>query len=276
VKVAAYQAPLLPQGSTAEAVGLIQRQLERCEAEGVEILCCPETVLGGLADDPGLAAPVALGVENGELAVTLAPLAGSSITLIVGFTERDPSGRFFNSAAVVERGQVRGVYRKVYPGYRTAYSAGDQLPVFTRGTTKFGIVICNDANYLEPARVLAAQGAALLFMPLNNALRQDIADAWRTRTRSNLIARAVENNLAVIAADVAGRESDRISYGGTAIVGQDGAVLAESTLLVVDLLIAEVQSERPPHGRGWDGSRNPAVVEAFLELWKTGREREGR
>ncbi len=93
-------------------------------------------------------------------------------------------------------------------------------------------MICNDANYLEPARVLAARGAALLFMPLNNALRPDIAAAWRTRTRSNLIARAVENHLTVIAADVAGQLNERISYGGTAIVGPDGALLAEAAPLV--------------------------------------------
>jgi predicted amidohydrolase len=214
-----------------------------------------------------LADAVALGVDSGELAASLAPLADSSVTLVIGFTEREPSGKFFNSAAVVERGQVLGVYRKVYPGYRTAYSAGETLPIFTRGLTKFGIVICNDGNYLEPTRVLAARGAALLLTPLNNALRQEVADASRTRTRSNLVARAVENNLTVIAADVAGRQGDRMSSGGTAIVGPDGGVLAESTPLVEDLLIAEVQSERPPPGRGWDGGRNPAVVEAFLGLW---------
>ena len=49
MKVAAYQAPLLPAGSMA-ALGLIRKRLDWCESEGVEILCCPEAVLGGLAD----------------------------------------------------------------------------------------------------------------------------------------------------------------------------------------------------------------------------------
>jgi predicted amidohydrolase len=268
VKVAAYQAPLLPLGSSAEVVRLLQHRLERCEAEGVEILCCPEALLGGLAEDPRHVRAVALGVEDGALCAALAPLASSSITLIVGFTERDPSGRFFNSAAVVERGQVVGLYRKLYPGHRTAYGAGETLSVFTRGSTRFGIVICNDANYVEPARVLAARGAALLFMPLNNALPREVADAWRTRTRSNLIARAVENDLTVIAADVAGHQGGCVSYGGTAIVGPDGAILAESRPLAEDVVIADVKTERPPFGRGWDGNRNPAVVSAYLDLWK--------
>jgi hypothetical protein len=49
VKVAAYQAPLLPSGS-CEAVDLIRTRVEWCEAHGVAILCCPEAILGGLAD----------------------------------------------------------------------------------------------------------------------------------------------------------------------------------------------------------------------------------
>ena len=46
MKVAAYQAPLLKSGSM-EAVGLIKTQ--------IEILCCPEAILGGLADGTVLA-----------------------------------------------------------------------------------------------------------------------------------------------------------------------------------------------------------------------------
>ena len=34
----------------------------------------------------------------------------------------------------------------------------------------FGIVICNDSNYVEPARLMAAQGATALFVPTNNGL----------------------------------------------------------------------------------------------------------
>jgi predicted amidohydrolase len=49
MKVAAYQAPLLPAGSR-EAIEFIREQVARCESEGVSILCCPEAILGGLAD----------------------------------------------------------------------------------------------------------------------------------------------------------------------------------------------------------------------------------
>jgi len=50
MKLAAYHAPLLPAGSM-EALKLIGDRVRWCATEGVDILCCPEAVLGGLADD---------------------------------------------------------------------------------------------------------------------------------------------------------------------------------------------------------------------------------
>lgn len=49
MKVAAYQAPLLAAGSLAagsmDALGLIRKRVEWCEAEGVTVLCCPEAIV---------------------------------------------------------------------------------------------------------------------------------------------------------------------------------------------------------------------------------------
>jgi hypothetical protein len=83
MKVAAYQAPLLPGGSMA-ALGLIRDRVKWCETAGVGILCCPEAVLGGLADDAECPADIAINVESGQLEPLLAPLASKSVTAIVG------------------------------------------------------------------------------------------------------------------------------------------------------------------------------------------------
>ena len=170
MKVAAYQAPLLPPGSM-DALPLIRERIDGCESAGVEILCCPEGVLGGLADYAPDPAAIAIDVEGGQLAEILAPLASDTVTTIVGFTERGRDGRPYNSAAVFHRGAVAGVYRKLHPAInRSVYAAGDSTPVFTVGELTFGIVICRDSTFAEPARRMAAQGAAALFIPSNNGL----------------------------------------------------------------------------------------------------------
>ena len=124
MKVAAYQAPLLPQSSMA-ALGLIRKRLDWCESAGVQILCCPEAVLGGLADYASDPAGIAIDVEGGQLADVLAPLASDTVTTILGFTEAADGGRLFNSAAVFHQGSVLGVYRKLHPAInRSVYQAG--------------------------------------------------------------------------------------------------------------------------------------------------------
>jgi predicted amidohydrolase len=170
VKVAAYQAPLLPAGSM-EALPLIRERIDWCESAGVEILCCPEGVLGGLADYALDPAAIAIDVEGGTLAEVLAPLASHTVTTILGFTERGRDGRLYNSAVVFHRGSVAGVHRKLHPAInRSVYAAGDATPVFTVGELTFGIVICRDSTFAEPARRMAAHGAAALFIPTNNGL----------------------------------------------------------------------------------------------------------
>src|SRR5262245_32807242 len=170
MKVAAWQAPLREPG-TLDVTDAIQARIRWCETEAVSILCCPEAVLGGLADYVDDAGGIALRVDSRGLADLLAPLASDRVTTIVGFTELGAGGQLFNSAAVIQGGRLAGVYRKRHPAIRrSVYSAGTAAPVFSCGSLTFGIVICNDSNFAEPARQLAAQGAAALFVPTNNGL----------------------------------------------------------------------------------------------------------
>jgi predicted amidohydrolase len=241
VRVAAYQAPLLPSGSK-EAVGLIRKRVDWCEAEGVDILCCPEAVLGGLADDAARPADIALDVERGQLEAALTPLASSTVTTIVGFTEITATGHLYNSAAVFHRGAAIGVYRKLYPAIRiSVYRAGDRVRVFAVDGLTFGIVICNDSNHPELARAIACQGATALFVPTNNGLPPRKADVV-AEARAIDVARAKENHVWVIRADVAGSTADRVSYGSSCIVAPDGLVLQAARPITEDFLVAEINT----------------------------------
>ena len=261
MKVAAYQAPLLPAGSM-DALRLIRTQIERCEAQGVTILCCPEAILGGLADYTEHPAHFAIAAH---LDSVLAPLASDTVTTIIGFTELADEGRLYNSAAVFQRGSVAGVYRKLYPAInRSVYEAGCNVPVFHVGELTLGIVICNDSNYFEPARLMAAHGAAALFVPTNNGLPPAKSSADLVAQARNVdIARAVENSMWVIRADVAGRTGGLVSYGSSGIVDPNGMVIQSAKQFSEDLVIAEIDTAPPPRRRGWDASRNRAVIDEY-------------
>jgi hypothetical protein len=117
LRVASYQTPLAATRSP-DIVYLLAAQVAACEAAGVELLCCPEGVLGGLADHVAPARRVVFPAGGGQLADALAPLASATVTTIVGYTERDAAGRLFNTAAVCHRGAVVGRYRKHHPPLR--------------------------------------------------------------------------------------------------------------------------------------------------------------
>jgi predicted amidohydrolase len=228
------------------AIELIRQRVEWCEADGVEILCCPEAVLGGLADYAARPADFAMDVESGQLGAALAPLASDTVTTILGFTEIS-AGQLYNSAAVFYRGAVAGVYRKLHPAIRKSiYRAGDRMPVFTVGGLTFGIIICNDSNFSEPARVMASQGATALFVPTNNGLPLEKADVVDDARKVD-IARARENCVWVIRSDVAGRTVDLVSYGSSGIVDPEGTVLQSAQRLTEDLLVIEL--DRAPRER---------------------------
>lgn len=251
MKVAAYQTPLLPHGSMA-AIDLIAAQIRSCESAGVDILCCPEGVLGGLADYSSRPFDIAINAQNGQLQTVLAPLASETVTTILGFTELVDNDRLFNTAAVYHKGCVLGLARKQHPAInRSIYEPGEQAQVFTVGDLTFGILICRDSTYAELAHVLADRGATALFVPTNNALAPAKAGVEVVALARNTdIARARENSVWVIRADVAGRIDGLVSYGSTGIVRRDGTVWQTATQLVTGLLVAEVETNQHRQGAG--------------------------
>jgi predicted amidohydrolase len=240
--VAAYQAPLLPSG-TPEAIDLIAHHVRACESLGVQVLCCPEAILGGLADYAARPDAIAIDVKRGQLRRVVAPIASDTVTTIIGFTEID-DGRLYNSAAVVHKGDVLGVYRKLHPAInRSVYERGSELPVFTVDGLTFGILICRDSTYSEPAIAMATRGATVLFVPTNNGLppaRGGVEIVAQARETD--IGRAREHAISVVRADVTGRVDGLVSHGSSGIVNYDGTVLRTARPFDVDLIVADIEA----------------------------------
>jgi predicted amidohydrolase len=226
-----------------DALGRIGERVAQCEAAGVAILCCPEAILGGLADNAEQ--PVRFAIPGDRrLDSALAPLASETVTTIIGFSELAAEGRLYNSAAVFHRGTVVGVVRKLHPAIRrSVYQAGCEIPVFEVGELRFGIVLCNDSNYPELAARISAQGATALFVPTNNGLPPTRpGEELVAQARNADIARATENRIWVIRADVAGRTDELMSYGSSGIVNPEGTVVQSARPLTEDLIVAEIET----------------------------------
>jgi 5-aminopentanamidase len=246
------QAPLLPAGM--DALDLARTQVKLCESECVTILCCPEAVLGGLADNHPNPSQVAITANSTTLGTTLSPLASETVTTIIGFTELGDGGRIYNSAAVFRQGEIVGLYRKLYPAIRrSVYSAGHDLRVFRNREFTFGIAICNDSNHPELARLMAEHGATVLFVPTNNGLPANRNGAeLAAKARECDRATAWENGMWVIRADVAGDAGGLISYGSSEIVDPGGTVVRSARPMTQDLVIADIDVVRRTGRHGAD------------------------
>jgi predicted amidohydrolase len=82
-----------------------------------------------------------------------------------------------------------------------------------------------------------------LFIPTNNGLPREKGDAKLIdAARKADIARATENRIFVIRADVAGHDGDLVAYGSSAIVGPDGTILRSARQLSADLIVADIKT----------------------------------
>jgi predicted amidohydrolase len=140
--------------------------------------------------------------------------------VVVGMPEVDPTTNvFYNSAVLVGPDGVVGVYRKTHAFISEPKWAKDGdlgLPVWDTKLGRIGILICADAEFVEPARVLALAGADVLCFPTNWLGDTCPPPGW--------IARAWENGCYLIAANRYGYERGVQFAGGSCVIDPDGAV----------------------------------------------------
>lgn len=222
MRIAAVQC--LPAFDDAARVGEgIMRRLRWADGKGIDIIIWPEAILLGHSYDRET---IRARADASAVAVwdLCERVAFCHSTLVVGTFEL-VDGQVFNSAIVIERGQVIGRYAKAHPN-EPGVSPGTTFPTFQRSGVRYGINICNDANHPNVAQRMADQNARLILYPLNNMLPPATANRWRDKSVANLADRARQTGCWVVSADVTGTSGDLVSHGCTAIVSPEGAIVA--------------------------------------------------
>ncbi len=202
------------------------------------------------------------------------------LVLPVSFFER-ANNAFFNSLVVFDTdGTDLGLYRKAHipdgPGYQEKFyfSPGDTgFKTFTTHYGRIGVAICWDQWFPETARIMALQGAEILFYPTAigsepRAPEINSCDHW-TRVMQG---HAAANLVPVVAANRVGREigaeNEITFYGGSFISDPTGALLAqadqEETIIYADLDLSTLAAQRAEWGLFRD--RRPELYSPILTL----------
>ncbi|MDR7927014.1 N-carbamoylputrescine amidase [Acidithiobacillus thiooxidans] len=202
------------------------------------------------------------------------------LVLPVSFFER-ANNAFFNSLVVFDAdGQDLGLYRKAHipdgPGYQEKFyfSPGDTgFKVFNTHYGRIGVAICWDQWFPEAARVMALQGAEILFYPtaIGSEPRAPEINSRGHWTRV-MQGHAAANLVPVVAANRVGHEigaeSSITFYGGSFISDPTGALLAqadqEECILYADLDLSKLAAQRAEWGLFRD--RRPELYAPILSL----------
>ena len=157
----------------------------------------------------------------GELAVRY------HVSFVGGSVLAEKGGRVYNRAQVVDsEGKYVAGYDKIHLFRLMAedkYLAQGESPLsFSLGGMRCASVICYDIRFCELIRRLAVEGAEVLFVSAEWPLPR--SGHWTTLLR----ARAIENQMYVVACNRCGVTGQEVFAGNSMIIAPDGAVLAHA------------------------------------------------
>lgn len=220
--------------------------LQKAEDMKVEIVSFPECFLTGYPDTEEGARAGAFSADSPEMHRVLDLSARHEPTLIVGFNEKRGED-LYNTVVVAHRGHLLGTYSKC-AAYMRFHKQGREFPIFERNGVKFGILICADGGYIEPARILALKGAQIIFAPHFNYISDKGLISHFTKVRADHCARANENsvyfvrgnNVVLDPAKSGITRNEGIGYGDSYVMDPRGEILARSQRHVEDVVVCDV------------------------------------
>jgi len=249
-------------------LGKVLEGLKKADADRVDIVCFPECFLTGYPDDGEIARRDAFSIDSPQIMQLLDQTAKFEAAFIVGFNELRGSD-LYNTAVVVHKGHLLGHYSKC-TAYMKFHRQGREFPVFEHKGLKFGVVICSDGGYIEPSRLLALQGAKVIFAPHFNYISQQGLIGHFMHVRADHTARAVENMVYFVRGNNVslGKEEcingyDGVGYGDSYIIDPWGEIMVRSCRQQEDLIFADIDTNIVD--RGWSIGRSMWSAREFGE-----------
>lgn len=204
------------------------------------------------ADGPSVKAVQKLAEEHGS-------------HILFGMPEREPgTRRLYNSSVLVMPDGRIAVYRKIYPANfgpfeeGLYFGRGDALILADTKLGKIGLLICYDTFFPELAKSYALQGADLLaIISASPATSKSFFDRI-------LPARAIENTLPVLYANLVGTELNVVFQGGTQAIGPRGEDLGRARDFVEDLVVVDFDLRDVKTARTF----RPTLRDTRKEMWE--------
>lgn len=161
--------------------------------------------------------------------------------VIVGFPEHD--GETYNSAAIIYKGKVYDIYRKILlPNYgvfdeKRYFVPGSRIPVYETSSFRFGVNVCEDIWHdYGPTAVQASAGKAEIIININSSPFYAGKYDYRERVVG---ARASENSVPIAYVNLVGGQDELVFDGQSFAVNASGEIIARAGAFEEELLIVD-------------------------------------
>lgn len=237
MRVAIAQIEAKP-GNKEHNIDKISKYSQKASKKGARLIIFPELSVAGYPNDFSRKALKILSEPvPGPSADLLLQIAKKhSIDIIAGLAEKE-GNKIFDTSLFVRENNVEK-YRKTHVHWTEPFSPGNKLEINDTIPGGLGILICFDASFSEPARILTLQGAKTIAVP------SAVPESFGKPAQMRMIARALDNQIYLLYSNLCGKGF----AGDSMVVGPRGEIIVRAgkseSLLICDLDFAFLASWR--------------------------------
>ncbi|TMC36073.1 MAG: NAD+ synthase [Chloroflexi bacterium] len=233
-------------GDLAGNTRLVIDWIERARAAQADIVCFPELVITGYPPEDLVLKPSFVRDNLAQLDVIRGATKG--IAAVVGFVDRE--GDLFNAAAFLHDGELKAVYHKVFlPNYgvfdeKRYFVPGHRCPIIELDGVPIGLSVCEDCWFPSGPMAWQAEHGARLLININGSPYH----YGKRAPREEMVGgRAADYGAIVAWVNTVGGQDELVFDGNSVVFDASGKVLAHAGSLVEDLLVCDVDTDRPIH-----------------------------
>jgi predicted amidohydrolase len=238
----------------------VQRMTAVAAQRNTDILVLPE--LWSTGYDLENAATYATPTDEGIFAQTSALAKDHNIAILGSCLSLMGEGQYGNTAVFFQRdGTLLDQYSKIHlfqlMDEHLFLTGGDKPTLIETEWGKAGLAICYDLRFPELFRLYALAGAQLVFLP--SEWPHPRLAHWRTLLR----ARAIENQMYIVACNRIGSSKNSDFFGHSCIIDPWGEIMVEAGEDEI-LLTAEINLQKVIQAR----TKIPVFADRRPELYK--------
>jgi NAD+ synthase (glutamine-hydrolysing) len=215
--------------------------IEECEKSSPDIMLFPELSIVGYPPEDLLLKHSFIRENMIALEKIIKSTRQKSVIIILGFI--DMKDDLYNSAALIQNGELLGVYHKILlPNYgvfdeKRYFAPGKNPMVIDADGLKIGLSICEDIWVPDGPIVDEVSNGAMILVNISSSPYNMMKGAAREKM---LQVRALDLRSAILYANIVGGQDELVFDGHSVVIDENGITVARAKDFEEEILLADI------------------------------------